>query len=432
LITKKLISQIEGEAILDMQLQNDKVAFATIRFEQLRGFETLLEGKPALDALVFTPRVCGICGHSHLYATVKALENIYTNNNIEVALSNKAKLLREITLTQEIIQNHFKWIYLTLLPKLSHLAQEKIPSNKLKGLYPTNFSSKIIALFAGQYPHASYMIPGGITSDPTFVEIHQVRSYMQEIKNFFEKELLGVGLTEFLAFESCKDFAQLSKDLFFIEEMLIKTQMHQKGFGYDRFLVLQDHFFSKSGKYKHTRKLKADPKYLALQPSYSLSEKSVAQNATYKGEYYETGPLARAIAKDHKLLKNIHRRFKDSGYSRVIARIYELAYLIQHSFTLLEELDIFEPSCIELPPIEQLSGTGVGIIEAPRGSLYHKIELKKGIIKSYQIITPTQFNIGSDTPAHPTPAQHSMIGMSKEEAEFLFLGYDVCSVCTTH
>src|SRR3990167_405452 len=120
MITHELIERIEGEAVLDFKTdKSGAVQDANIRFIHFRGMEAILEGRNALDALVITPRVCGICGHSHLIATVQALESCYEN----LELSNKAKSIRELTLNFELIQNHFKWFYLTMLPMFGHKQQ---------------------------------------------------------------------------------------------------------------------------------------------------------------------------------------------------------------------------------------------------------------------------------------------------------------------
>ncbi len=108
----ELIEKIEGEAKLDFSFKDEKIDFVDIEFMTARGIENILKGKSALDALVINPRVCGICGHAHLIATVEALENCYEN----IEISNKAKIIRELTLTFELIQNHFKWFYLTMRP----------------------------------------------------------------------------------------------------------------------------------------------------------------------------------------------------------------------------------------------------------------------------------------------------------------------------
>jgi len=432
LITKKLVEQIEGEALVSFDMDGSKVSYATVAFPHFRGMESILEHKHPLDALVYTPRVCGICGHAHLMATVRALEDVYTNAGVEVVVSQKAKNIREFTLLMESIQNHLKWIYMVVLPELQHLTKNGVKKMPLKGAFSASIASKAIAVFAGQWPHASYMLPGGITSDPTYIEVMQARNYLDELIRFVEKETFGVEIEHFIAMQSCKDFRGLLSDAAQIERHLLALEMEQKGFGYDRFLILGEHSFSTSAKIKGTRIVGADAKYVTTTMGYAPDEQTFAYNALYKDEYFETGPLARMMAGSHQLVKNIHRRFKDSAYSRVIARIYEVGIHLQHAKKLLDEIDVTQPSVNELPNITKLSGVGVGIVEAPRGPLIHKISIENGHIANYKITTPTQFNIGSDTPNKLTPVQHAMKGLTQQEALFVFRTFDVCSVCTTH
>ena len=70
--TIDLVERIEGEEKLLCTWENEKVKDARFDFLNFRGFEYILEGKSPLDALVYTPRICGICGQAHLEATVEA------------------------------------------------------------------------------------------------------------------------------------------------------------------------------------------------------------------------------------------------------------------------------------------------------------------------------------------------------------------------
>jgi Ni,Fe-hydrogenase I large subunit len=432
LTIKTLIEQIEGEASIYFDIENGVVDFATVVFPHFRGMETILENKSAMDALVITPRVCGICGHAHLMATVRALEDAYNNAGHSIELTNKAFILREFTLIMEMLQNHYKWLTMTIIPEVIKLTQTPLQNRPLIGAYGASLISKAIALFGGQWPHSSYMVPGGITSDPTHIEILQAQNYLDEFRKFFEKETLGIDSEKFLAFESCKEFNNITSDISYLEEALIRLNMHQKGFGHDRFLVMGKHTFASAKKLKHTRPFNVDKKYIHTKKSYAPEAKTFAKNALYKGDYYETGPLARMMAASIPLLKNMHRRYKDSAYSRIMARVYEMAYMINHAQTLLKQIDPSETSVSECDDIKKVTAEGVGIVEAPRGPLIHRIKLEKGIIRNYEIITPTQFNISSDTKEHPTPVQLAMNGTTKEEALFIFRTFDVCSVCTTH
>ena len=432
MITKQLLEQIEGEASVYFDIKDEKVAFATVSFPHFRGMESILEGKNALDSLVITPRVCGICGHAHLMASVRALEDAYKNGGYEVKLTQKSQKIREFTLLMEMIQNHFKWLYMVIMPELSKLTNINLEKRPLKGAFAASVAAKAIALFGGQWPHSSYMVPGGVTADPTHIELLQAQNYLQELILFFEKESLGFSLEEFLSFESCKEFSGFNSDIVSLEAALMDAQMHQKGFAHDRFFVMGAHGFSKVAKVKSTRTFSVESRYITTQAAYAPQAQSFAKNALYKDLYYETGPLARLMAKGIPFVKNMHRRYKDSAYSRVMARVYEIASMLSYSQDLLKDIEITQDSVIPLVDMKKISAEGVGVVEAPRGPLVHRVKIEEGIIKKYEIITPTQFNIGSSSLEKPTPVQMAMQGLSKEDALFIFRTFDVCSVCTTH
>ena len=147
-----------------------------------RGIEDILKGKSPLDALIINPRVCGICGHAHLIATVKALEDCYDN----IEISKKAEIIRELTLNFELIQNHFKWFYLTMRPLFGYKQEV------LKATYPTQLMSKAIAIFGGQYPHTSYAIVGGVACEITQMDIIKTQHYIDETIKFFEQNVLEI------------------------------------------------------------------------------------------------------------------------------------------------------------------------------------------------------------------------------------------------
>jgi Ni,Fe-hydrogenase I large subunit len=140
------------------------------------------------------------------------------------------------------------------------------------------------------------------------------------------------------------------------------------------------------------------------------------------------------MAMDYPLIKNMHRRFRDSAYTRVFARLYETGQLLYRIKQQLRSIDLGEPSYIEPGvPIREITGSGQGVVEAPRGPLVHRVTLERGKITAYEMITPTQWNLGSGPEEEPGVAQRAMIGSeSMEEATFIFRTFDVCSVCTTH
>jgi len=86
MIVKQLIEKVEGEATLDFTMKEGRVEGVAINFGYTRSIEKILQGKADRDALVITPRVCGICNHAHLMASVRAIESGYENAGVTISL----------------------------------------------------------------------------------------------------------------------------------------------------------------------------------------------------------------------------------------------------------------------------------------------------------------------------------------------------------
>jgi len=417
----KLIEKIEGEAKLNFNFKDGKIDFVDVEFMSTRNIENILRGKRAFDALVINPRVCGICGHAHLIATVQALESCYDN----LQLSNKAKAIRELTLNFELIQNHFKWFYLTMLPFFGYKQQI------LKATYPTQLMSKAIAVFGGQYPHTSYAVVGGVVCEITQMDIIKIESYISQTLKFVEENLIKIDSKTLLACKDADALLEFSGDLPDILREIKKRDMINHAKSYDRFIAFGENSFFKKGK------------SLKRKVSHSISLKDVketemptsfAKNVSYKEKYYEVGPLARAMVNKTALIVDAHKKYDDSLYSRILARAYEITELLNYSKTLIKNLDLAEPSYIEPQlDISKLTSSGYSAVEAARGTLIHKVEIEKGIIKNYEIITPTQWNLSGGTREKLGVSQKAMVGLSDIKiAELVFKSFDVCSICTTH
>ncbi|MGM0534169.1 MAG: nickel-dependent hydrogenase large subunit [Campylobacterota bacterium] len=416
----ELIEKIEGEAKLHFNNKSGRIGHVGIEFMHSRGIETMLEGKAATDALVINPRICGICGHAHLIATAKALEACYGG----FEPSPKAQKLRQMTLDFELILNHIKWFYLVLYP-LFGLKQDIAKVNKLSFTL-----SKAIAIFGGQYPHNSYAVPGGITPQVLRSDIIKAKQLLQEVGTFFQDHLIRTK-KQFWQCDSIDTLLGAGGDLPAFARMLQKKGLCDIGKSYDRFFVLGQHDYFRRGKSHKTKRLQNLEYKFIREHDITGSQ---AKNVTYKGRYYEVGPLARAMVGKIALIKDAHRRYGDSLFTRIIARVCESAQLLHRCEQRLDEIDVTQPSFIAPPtPIERLSGEGTAAVEAARGSLLHRVVLREGIIQKYEIITPTQWNLGNGDKKHPGTAQKAMQGArDAQQAKQIFKSFDVCSVCTTH
>ena len=426
---KQLIEKIEGEAELDFTFNEGLIEDVKINFGFYRGIEEILRGKEVRDALVITPRVCGICNHAHLLTAVRAIEDGYKNAGLKVNLSSKANDIREFTLACELIQNHIKWFYMTIFPQLeAYIHQLSDENYAIKASYLASTITKALAIFAGQWPHSSYAVPGGITCDPTHLDVMQAQSLLDECITFFEQVVTGMKLDDYLAIDSVSSLHKIEGDFGKLLHLLGSNDMAEIGQSHDRFIVFGDCILSKAGKSIVTNVSNVDVRYVLE----SLQEGTVAKAVTYKERLYEVGPLARGMVAKTPIVKNLHKRYKDSLLTRVFARVHEVAQLLDYAKALLKNLRLDEPSVTLVAHGLPQDFEGTGVVEAARGSLIHKTTVKNGAISNYEIITPTQWNLSHGTKEEQGIAIEAMVGSkSIEEATFIFRTFDVCSVCTT-
>lgn len=440
-ITKEIIEKIEGEASLEVEWQDDKISFAKIKFLNYRGIENILEGRPFLDALAITPRVCGICSTSHVITSISAIENAYENFGYNLSIPQKAKDIREIVLNVEKIQNHIKWFYFNIYPEIM-----KFKDNNKYAFDDQEWKKaqkaiiqvlKVAAIFCGRWPHASFCMVGGVTCDPIQNDINDALIYLDEVTTFCENEIFGTTLEEYLSYNLAIQIMGNSCILSRVVQLLNDFGFNLYGKSYDRFIALgESYMYNQGQKCNGTIIANVDYRFVSesLENSFfSQNGYTYSKSAIYKERYFETGPIARLMIAKDPLIRDFHRRTKDSTLTRIVARVSEIAHLLQRTKTLLENLNLKESSC-NSPKLnyQDITSEGVGIVEAARGSLMHTMEIKKGLIKSYDIITPTVWNLGNGTVKNPAIAQKAIIGLDEmKKADFVFKSFDICSVCTT-
>jgi hydrogenase large subunit len=425
---KDFIEKIEGEIALELSYSDDSISSVDISFGPSRKIETILEGKSALDALVITPRVCGICGHAHLISASKAIESAYKASGKEIAISDKAKILREITLSLEMLQSHFKWFYLTLFPTFTKLYNQDKKHNILQGIYPSKILAKAIATIAGQWPHNSYSIAGGVVCDITPNELIDVSSYIHQVREHFKTNLIDIDSDKLLSMSSLDELLACSGDVVEFLSFLDQEDISTLGISHDRFLVLADSLIYQKG-IKESSQIDNDISIKYLKES-SIDNKS-ANKVTYNDKHYEVGPLARALVNRFELVESVHATYKDSIYTRVVSRAYEILYLIDKIENLISKIDLSEPSFVRGDALKSITAVGVGSVEASRGTLVHEVSIKDGLIDRYSIITPTQWNLVGSQNGKDGVAQKALIGLKDNSlAEAIFKSFDLCSVCT--
>ena len=435
-LTLRTLLRVEGKASLRLLWKDGRIEDARIILSSSRGIEKVLIGRPAMDALVIVPRVCGICGHAHLMACVKALESFV--HGLEP--SEKANLVREITQLSEIVQNHVKWFYLFVLPDMLAFRdlEEYRPFRGRRWLEAVRVSSKlpkVIATFGGQWPHSSYAVPGGITSTFTEADVFRALSLIGEAKEFFLRRTIGIGEEEYRSLRKKSDVHSLGGDLGLFLELCDLARMMEEGRAYNRFIVGGEiREFVEAGHFNGKRRIHKFN--IANVREEEGGDYSLAKAVRYRGLPYETGPLARQHMASNPLVCSMLKTFKDSYPVRITARVLEIGDLLllleDKLRKLLEVID--QPSCTEAYRlVREASGEGWGVVEAARGTLIHRVFLEKGRIRSYEIVTPSQWNLGPRTKNFLGVAEKAIVGLDSEhKAGMVVRSFDMCSVCTTH
>lgn len=490
------LNRVEGDLEIRVELENNRVVNAWSSGTMFRGFENLLVGRGALDGLVITPRICGICSTTHLMAAAKALDQI-----AGIIPPDNAIRLRNVTLMVEHCQSDVRQSVLMFLPDFtaSHYAKSPLYDEAVKRYAPmagercidvvrqTKTILEIIAILGGQWPHSSFMVPGGVTYVPPLPELNKCLHILRQYRKWYERSVLGCSLERWQAVQSSADLdawlnenpAQRDSDVGFFLRFSREAGLSVMGQGHGNFIsygslelpgetgvanngggnqLVGAGFVARDG---HAQPF--DQTFVAehvaaswysdyeggkhpfdgeTQPHATGSDGrkySWSKAPRYDGLPAETGPLAERIIASDPLFCDLLRLGGANLVNRQLARLTRQATLLPAIETWLEEM-IAQPDKLYYKPVPPIKdGRGFGLIEAARGALGHWVEIRNGKIARYQIVTPTAWN-GSprDHNGVRGPWEEALIGTTiadidnPVEAGHVVRSFDPCLVCTVH
>jgi Ni,Fe-hydrogenase I large subunit len=174
------LGRVEGDLDLNVTLRDNVVTNAWTEASMFRGFEIILKGKDPQAGLIVTPRICGICGGSHLYKAAYALDTAW-----KTEVPHNATLVRNLAQACETLQSIPRWFYAIFaidltnknyanLPEYDEVVRRFAPfvgTSYEKGVTFSGKPVEIYALFGGQWPHSSFMIPGGVMCAPGLSDV---------------------------------------------------------------------------------------------------------------------------------------------------------------------------------------------------------------------------------------------------------------------
>ncbi|SNZ16600.1 nickel-dependent hydrogenase large subunit [Hydrogenobacter hydrogenophilus] len=202
------LARLEGDVRADVFVEDGHVVDVQVEAVMFRGFEIILRGKDPLAGLIVTPRVCGICGGSHLYKACQAIDTAWRTE-----VPPNAWHIRNIAQACETLQSVPRWYYAIFAIDFvnKNYAKSKLYDEVVKrwapfvgtsykiGLEISALPVKVYAMFGGQWPHSSFMVPGGVMCAPQLDHITRAYALLERYRTeWLEKVWLGCSVDRWL------------------------------------------------------------------------------------------------------------------------------------------------------------------------------------------------------------------------------------------
>ncbi|MGC8540575.1 MAG: Ni/Fe hydrogenase subunit alpha [Phycisphaerae bacterium] len=447
-ITIDGVTRIEGHAKITIHLdESGKVCDAQFHVTQFRGFEKFVEGRPLTEMPGIMARICGICPVSHLMAAAKACDDI-----LAVDIPPTADKLRRIMNLAQMVQSHALSFFHLSSPDLLFgmdgdplrrnifgLIREH-PDFARDGILLRKFGQDVIALLGGKKIHPAWVVPGGVnaplTEDKRDAILKEIPAAMARVNRALDY------------FHQVEDRYPAEVDAFANFPTHFAGLVNPEGLleHYDGAMKFVDHQgapIAELGRHdqRHYGALigEAVEKYSYLKFPYFKPQ-------GYPAGIYRVGPLARLIVaercgtvhadKELGVFRTRLGRAPQSSFHYHWARLIEILYGIEMIQRLLQFPDILNTHIRSRARPNRLEG--VGISEAPRGTLIHHYKIdENGLLRWANLIIATghnnlAMNLGVRQVAERfVDAEHLSEGMLNR-VEAVIRCFDPCLSCSTH
>jgi Ni,Fe-hydrogenase I large subunit len=477
------VGRVEGDLDVRVDVQDGVVVDAWTSAELFRGFEVILRGKDPQAGLVVTPRACGICGASHLTCAAWALDTAWgtTVPRNAILARNLGQLAESL---QSLPRHHYALFQIDFTNP--NYRQSRFYEEACRRYAPYTGTSyeagvtvsgkpvEIYALLGGQWPHSSYMVPGGVMCAPTLTDLTRARSILEYFRRTWIEPLwLGCAMERYEQVKSHADFMawldekpeHANSDLGFYWRMGADVGVDKYGGGHTKFLTWgylphedryqkptiegrNDAVIMKNGIYDFAKDTDQETTHQMVREAtrhawYEEGPESVhpfdretrpvpKNDRDFDAKYswatavshvdegrLEAGPLARQLVAGAPQTRPFQHR--DPLVRDMMKTMGGPNLMLRHFARMHELCKLYREAerCLRefrldepfyLKP-EEKDGRGWGATEAIRGALCHWIDVKDGKIKNYQIIAPTTWNVGPrDGVETRGPIEEALVG----------------------
>jgi len=441
------VTRVEGHGKVTLLLDEDnQVKQARLHIVEFRGFERFIQGRPYWELPVLVQRLCGICPVSHHLAAAKAVDQLVGVDE----LTPSADKLRRLLHFGQTLQSHALHFYHLSSPDLlfgfgSDLAKRNIvgvleayPDIGVKGVKLRKYGQEVIRMITGKRVHGTGALPGGMNKSLSREE----RDYLMEgIADALAWSVEAVELAKSLFLSDLEHNAQFA----FIRSSFLSLNRPDGALDlYHGGLRARDDLGNTIFDHVDYRQY-TDYLHEEVRPWTYMKFPYIVSRGKEHG-WYRVGPLARINNCDYidtPLAEAARVDFVAHGAGGPVqsslayhwARMIEVLHSAEAIHRLLNDVDIMGS---ELMTQGEKRYEGIGVIEAPRGTLFHhyQIDDQDLVTKANLIVSTTSNNQAMNESIRQVAATY-LDGQEPTEGllnhlEVAIRAYDPCLSCATH
>lgn len=414
------VTRLEGHGNLVINVHDGQVEEARLHIvEAPRLFEVMVRGRSYQEVAHITSRICGICSVSHTSASLRATEKA-----LGIEITEQTRLLRLLAFHGEMGSSHVLHVYFLVAPDLLGVPSvmplvQSHPDVVRRAMRLKKLFYDQCAIVLGRHTHPIAMEPGGFTHFPKEGELLSLRERLVQARSDLEATV-----------ELCR---QLPLPAFTRETEYVSLTHPERYAFYE-------------GDVKSSQGMVVPPEaYRSVTNEYVVPH-STAKHARWHRESYAVGALAR-FNNNHRQL---HPKAQEAAaalglrapcanpFLNNVAQVVETVHCVEDSVALIDALLARGVKVEQSVPPARLDGEGVGVVEAPRGTLFHNYVYEQGHCVEANCIIPTAQNLGNiDRDLQALAPQLMQTDWPDKEVirhklEMLVRSYDPCISCSVH
>ena len=440
------VSRVEGHGKVTLLLdENDRVHQVRLHIVEFRGFEKFIQGRPYWEAPVMVQRLCGICPVSHHLAASKAMDMI-----VGSTLTPTAEKVRRLMHYGQILQSHALHFFHLSSPDLlfgfdSDVAKRNIvgvalayPEIAKQGVLLRKFGQEVIRITAGKRVHGTGSVPGGVNKNVT---IEERDALLRDVDHMVAWSQAAVAIVRSLFeqnLEQYRDFGSFRSHTMNMVRADGALELYHGGLRARDMdgQTLFDHYDYS----RYWDEIREDVK------SWSYMKFPFLRRLGPEQGWYRVGPLSRVTQCDFistplaEAERQAFLAFNDGAAAGATlgfhwARMIEMLHAAELIRELLHDPDLQGTDLVHLG---QRQERGVGVIEAPRGTLIHhyKVDENDQIVRCNLIVSTTHNNQAMNEAVRQVARQY-IDGRKLTEGllnhiEVAIRAFDPCLSCATH